>query len=175
MSSVTTAFIFSDPWLDDPIMKGLRDGTLSWADAAEMEGLLSVEVAPSTPPSTRNPLQCPGAPRKPRVNFAEELRSYAEAPIRVAIPSYTVGIKTIMTRNLPRFVTADILRATFEKYGPIKDIYTSVLSRASPLSSIHWRQTQQTHLKANMVNSPSAGTKSQSSSPRQTDNPMKYQ
>ena len=123
MSSVTTAFIFSDPWLDDPIMKGLRDGTLSWADAAEMEGLLSVEVAPSTPPSTRNPLQCPGAPRKPRVNFAEELRSYAEAPIRVAIPSYTVGIKTIMTRNLPRFVTADILRATFEKYGPIKDIY----------------------------------------------------
>ena len=123
---------FSDPWLNDPIMKGLRDGTLSWADAAEMEGLFSVEAAPPRPPpTTASPLRvCPGAPTKPHVKFASELRSYAEAPrsyaeapTHAAIPPYTVGIKTIMARNLPRFVTSDLLRVTFEKYGSIKDIY----------------------------------------------------
>jgi hypothetical protein len=114
---------FSDPWLNDPIMKGLRDGTLSWADAAEMEGLFSIEAAPPTPITVSPPRECPGAPTKPHVKFATELRSYAEAPTYPQIPPYTVGIKTIMARNLPRFVTSDLLRATFEKYGSIKDIY----------------------------------------------------
>jgi hypothetical protein len=125
MSSIaqSAAFIFSDPWLNDPIMKGLRDGTLSWADAAEMEGLFSVEAAPPSPPTVSPQRVCPGAPTKPHVKFASELRSYAEAPAYPQIPSYTVGIKTIMARNLPRFVTSDLLRATFEKYGSIKDIY----------------------------------------------------
>lgn len=126
MSSIASSHssIFSDMWLDDPIMTGLREGTLSWADAAEMEGLFSVEAAPPSPPPTVSPPRaCPGAPTKPHVKFASELRSYAEAPTHAAIPPYTVGIKTIMARNLPRFVTADILRATFEKYGAIKDIY----------------------------------------------------
>ena len=117
---------FSDPWLNDPIMKGLRDGTLSWADAAEMEGLFAIEASPPppSPPRAVSPArECPGAPTKPRVNFASQLRSYAEAPRHTAVPSYTVGIKTIMARNLPRFVTSDLLRVTFEKYGSIKDIY----------------------------------------------------
>lgn len=114
---------FSDPWLNDPIMKGLRDGTLSWADAAEMEGLFSIEATPPPPTTASPPRVCPGAPTKPHVKFASELRSYAEAPRHTAVPSYTVGIKTIMARNLPRFVTSDLLRATFEKYGSIKDIY----------------------------------------------------
>jgi hypothetical protein len=33
------------------------------------------------------------------------------------------GIKTVITRNLPRDITVEQLRAVFEKYGPIKDIY----------------------------------------------------
>ena len=162
MSSIAPSrtFILTDSWLDDPIMKGLRDGTLSWADAAEMEGLFAIEASPPpSPPRAVSPArECPGAPTKPRVNFASQLRSYAEAPRSYAeaprsyaeaprsyaeaprsyaeaprsyaeaprptpIPSYTVGIRTIMARNLPRFVTADILRSTFAKYGTIKDIY----------------------------------------------------
>ena len=134
MSSIAPSrtFILTDSWLDDPIMKGLRDGTLSWADAAEMEGLFAIEASPPpSPPRAVSPArECPGAPTKPRVNFASQLRSYAEAPRSYAeaprptpIPPYTVGIRTIMARNLPRFVTADILRSTFAKYGTIKDIY----------------------------------------------------
>jgi hypothetical protein len=39
------------------------------------------------------------------------------------VPPFTVGIKTVIARNLPRDVTVQTLRGAFEKYGPIKDIY----------------------------------------------------
>jgi hypothetical protein len=44
-------------------------------------------------------------------------------PATVVVPQFTVGIKTIITRNLPRDITVETIRNTFQKYGPIKDIY----------------------------------------------------
>lgn len=124
----STIVAFSD---DDPIMRGLRDGTLSWADAAELEAaetLIAIgsnfpsaapttsvwatatsvwaeapyHAAPATPPPRVS--ACPGAPKKP-VNGKV--------------------VNTLIVRNLPR--SADdleaLLRSTFEPYGVVRDVY----------------------------------------------------
>lgn len=44
-------------------------------------------------------------------------------PVAPVVPDFTPGIKTIITRNLPRNITVETLRNTFQKFGPIKDIY----------------------------------------------------
>ena len=52
----------------------------------------------------------------------------------VAIPVASVGIKTLIARNLPRDITVEALRTIFEKYGPIKDIYIPRnMEKTSPL------------------------------------------
>jgi FUS-interacting serine-arginine-rich protein 1 len=72
-----------------------------------------------------------------RVRFAEKPSAAAEydpvyggfppkgrfATAERVVPAYTPGIKTVITRNLPRDITVDALRGVFEKYGPIRDIY----------------------------------------------------
>jgi hypothetical protein len=118
----------------DSIMRGIRDGTLTWAEAAELEEAESAarsapfapfaapatsawaaaqplvrQVAgqpPLTPPrAPRATLECPGAPMRPR-------------------PQGKV-VKTLIVRNLPR--GADdleaLLRSTFEPYGAVRDVY----------------------------------------------------
>jgi RNA recognition motif-containing protein len=44
-------------------------------------------------------------------------------PIEIELPEFTPGIKTVITRNLPRDIKVEQLRTVFEKYGPIRDIY----------------------------------------------------
>ena len=118
----------------DPIMRGIRDGTLTWAEAAELEeaeaAARSAPIAPFAAPATsawaaapplvrqvagpppltpprapRATLECPGAPMRPR-------------------PQGKV-VKTLIVRNLPR--GADdleaLLRSTFEPYGAVRDVY----------------------------------------------------
>jgi len=107
----------------DPIMRGIRDGTLSWADASELEDSDAAPVAatassawarapplPMAPPLTpprppRATLECPGAPMRPR-------------------PQGKI-VKTLIIRNLPRGCEdlETLLRATFEPYGAIRDVY----------------------------------------------------
>jgi hypothetical protein len=107
----------------DPIMRGIRDGTLSWADASELEEGDTAPVAatatfawarapplpiapPLTPPRPpRATLECPGAPMRPR-------------------PQGKI-VKTLIVRNLPRGCEdlETLLRTTFEPYGAVRDVY----------------------------------------------------
>jgi hypothetical protein len=112
--------------LDDPVMRDLWDGRLAWGDipgilddppARRAETALWADVeepvaaAPATPVRRRRPEECPGAPLKHR----------AEPPREV--PAFTPGIKTIITRNLPRDITVSDLQTVFQKYGPVRDVY----------------------------------------------------
>ena len=118
----------------NPIMRGLRNGTLSWADVNELEEAEALiasgsslpvapfsgpivsawaipspavhqAIAPATPPRPqRVTFACPGAPKKP------------------------VGgkvVKTLIVRNLPRGADdlETLLRNTFEPYGAVRDVY----------------------------------------------------
>jgi hypothetical protein len=105
----------------DPIMRGIRDGTLSWADATDLEeadaraGAVVTAWArapplPMAPPLTpprppRATLECPGAPMRPR-------------------PQGKI-VKTLIVRNLPRGCEdlETLLRTTFEPYGAVRDVY----------------------------------------------------
>jgi len=123
----------------DPIMRGIRDGTLSWADAAELEeaeAAARLPVALFTPPTSSAwaaapPLvrQVAGGtapttpPRPPRVTFecpGAPMRPTFKKPLTYAKPC-----KTIILRNLPR--DSDdldaVLRAAFSPYGTVRDVY----------------------------------------------------
>ena len=121
--------------LDDPIMQALWDGTMAWGD---IPGILDdpphrraetarwaevdekpVQDAPATPPRGRRTEECPGAPLKSRPE--------------PSVPAFTPGIKTIITRNLPRDITVADLQTVFQKYGPVRDVYIPKnMDRSSP-------------------------------------------
>jgi hypothetical protein len=123
---------FSKMWLDDPIMKALWEGKMLWGDIlctpeeeercrvirAEREAREAAERAARDALLAEYPVKPPTARR---VAFAE--KPAAAAAVEVTVPAYTVGIKTVITRNLPRDVSVQALRSVFEKYGPIRDIY----------------------------------------------------
>ena len=122
----------------DPIMTGMRDGTISWADAAELEEAQASRITapfavPGTsawaaaPPLVRQvvPVAEPPTtpPRPPRVTFAcpgAPARPLFKKPLIYAKPC-----KTIILRNLPR--DSDdldtILRTAFSPYGTVRDVY----------------------------------------------------
>ena len=122
---------FSDA---DPIMRGIRDGTMSWADAAELEeaeATARLPVAPFAVPATSAwgaapPLvrqvaggTAPTTPPRPRVTFA-----CPGAPSKKPL-TYSKPCKTIILRNLPRDsddLEAALLKA-FSPYGTIRDVY----------------------------------------------------
>ena len=114
---------FSDA---DPIMRGIRDGTMSWADAAELEEAEAPArppVALFTPPATSAWAAAPTTPPRPRVTFAcpgAPARPAFKKPLTCSKPC-----KTIILRNLPRD-SDDLeaaLRAAFSPYGTIRDVY----------------------------------------------------
>jgi hypothetical protein len=120
---LTTAFSFID--LSDPIMKALWEGTIRWGDIPgilddpphrKVENKWSDLDAQDSPAASRSP--SPVRTKRARGGAGAS----AEKQERV-VPAFTVGIKTVITRNLPRDITVEQLRGVFEKYGPIKDIY----------------------------------------------------
>lgn len=116
---LTEAFSFLD--LSDPIMKALWEGTVAWGD---IPGILDDHPSHSKPSEKWADLEASDSD-------SEHSRSPSPAPVKRTravvvervVPAFTVGIKTIITRNLPRDITVEKLRGVFEKYGPIKDIY----------------------------------------------------
>ena len=133
---------FSD---NDPIWMGLLNGTLSWADAAELEEaetryrasantVVAPFVAPgssawfATPPAVRQVAGGQAAPSPiapstpPRSTRPVVCPGAPKRPVRVI---NTTPCKTIILRNLPRdcedLETA--LQLTFMRYTSLKDIY----------------------------------------------------
>ncbi len=115
--------------LEDPIMKALWDGTMRWGDIPGICDDKPRARAPSVESEESEPDLLTICSHSRRVAFAERpavkhfVKDAAPAEIDRVVPPYTPGIKTVITRNLPRDVRVEHLRTVFEKYGPIKDIY----------------------------------------------------
>lgn len=114
---------FSKMWADDPIMQALWAGTMKWGD---IPGICDDKPSSARRASISSSESEPDVLRlcshSRRVKFAEKPAVKVISPA-VEVPAYTPGIKTVITRNLPRDVRVEQLRAVFEKYGPIRDIY----------------------------------------------------
>lgn len=118
--------------LDDPISKALWDGTMAWGDIPGICDYPKGEslTSPYKPSERRESIASEESEpditticsHSRRVAFAPQ-KQYAPKPVAVEVPPFTPGIKTVITRNLPRDVRVEQLRSVFEKYGPIKDIY----------------------------------------------------
>lgn len=118
MESIETTFQFM--MLDDPILKALWEGTVAWGD---IPGICDAK-------STSRRSSISSEESEPDVARICNKRRVSERPVvkdaalaERIVPAYTPGIKTVITRNLPRDVRVEQLRAVFEKHGPIKDIY----------------------------------------------------
>lgn len=108
---------FQQMWRRDPLNEALNRGDINWGDldlydesVAEWEKFHDalIEKKLSEP--------------EPEIIIPEpqEVPAKQEA---IVVPAFTPGIKTLMARNLPRDITVEQLRAVFEKYGPLKDVY----------------------------------------------------
>lgn len=116
---------FRSFWLTDPIMVAMERGNILWGDLLmtdaeqKFHSEWAAAHAPALPPIVET-----WKPETPLfIPFDEEAAAWSKPVTRVIVPSFTVGIKTVITRNLPRSITVEQLRAVFEQYGPIKDIY----------------------------------------------------
>ena len=113
----------SKMFLDDQIMKALWDGTMNWGDIPGIcddkpsSRRVSISSEESEPDITAI---CSFASARP--HNKRPIMKDAVVTERI-VPAYTPGIKTVITRNLPRDVRVEQLRGVFEKHGPIKDIY----------------------------------------------------
>lgn len=122
------AAAFRRMWLADPVMVAMDKGEISWGNldlycpvVAEWEKnyvarARALEINLDHNDGAED--QCDDEEEDEEEPFIP----VASKPKRV-VPSFTPGIKTIITRNLPRDITVEQLRFVFEKYGPIKDIY----------------------------------------------------
>ena len=150
-SSDSLADTFGMMMLDnDPIMKALFAGEMSWGDILctpeEEERCRQRTAAREAEDATkrverdaelalyaaRDAALAQQYPRKPRVHFpkGESLTShYADAThkptivVEREVPAFPAGRRTLMAKNLPRDIDVKELRAAFEKYGAIRDIY----------------------------------------------------
>ena len=126
--------MWNEMFENDPIMKALREGKMSWADVLDDDE----PVAPLTPskPITTWSTESVESDDEDRYTTPKRLsRADAEAPFKRGsgkkvtvgqndyVPPVVVGRKTLMAKNLPRDITVQQLRTIFEKYGATKDIY----------------------------------------------------
>lgn len=92
--------------LEDPIIVALWNNSMAWGD---IPGILDVKSS------------------------SDVEKEFVLVEPYVSKSNESVGIKTVITRNLPRDITVEQLRHVFERYGPIKDIYIPKnMDRTSP-------------------------------------------
>jgi RNA recognition motif-containing protein len=112
---------------EDPILNALWEGTMKWGDIPGICDDKPRTRAESVSSDESEPDILTICSHSRRVKFADKPAvkhfSKEDAIAERVVPAYTPGIKTVITRNLPRDITVDALRGVFEKYGPIRDIY----------------------------------------------------
>jgi hypothetical protein len=109
VESLATAF--GRLWLNDETTRDLWYNRIDWGNIPEVDELDSkpahliqhMDLEPSTSLEPATSLEKPSP--------------------AVVVPAFAPGIKTIITRNLPRDITVEQLRCVFEKYGPVRDVY----------------------------------------------------
>lgn len=137
---------FKRLFLDDPIYQAMSRGDVLWGDIIMTEE----ETAFSRQWAQQNQARA-SAPTVPEEEsergsplfFKKDLEAdtwqiptkpHRRAETEIVVPPFTVGIRTIIARNLPRDISIEALRAVFEKYGPIKDVYIPRnMDRSSPM------------------------------------------
>jgi hypothetical protein len=130
----------------DPLMAALASGRISWADAwteqdeANYQNSLTEGETAEMMNQFREAMTRENEKNKNKrrgVHWNDDVEMFdvpsetvktRSAPMQVQQVTTTVlfnpsQIKTLIARNLPRDVTADELRALFEKHGPIRDTY----------------------------------------------------
>jgi hypothetical protein len=121
MSSLAVAF--DQLSLVDPIMARLYQGKQQWGEVPFEDWELDY--------AARHP---PVRYYDPNFNYAEaKAEAVVEKEVSVAagggsanlpaIPAGSVGIKTLMAKNLPRDITVEKLRSIFQVYGALRDVY----------------------------------------------------
>jgi len=140
-------------WLADPIMRAMDEGRILWGDimmtkeetdfhnqwalknsnVGATAPLTPTDERPETPTSHEAGVQLEAGLRPTSVWRDEESGQWEIVKPKTLLPPVVVGIKTLITRNLPRDVTVEALRAIFERFGPVKDVYIPRnMDRASP-------------------------------------------
>jgi RNA recognition motif-containing protein len=107
---------FAQLALTDPIMFRLYQGKQQWGEVPFEDWELELAA---TQPYVR--LYDPNAPKVVEEEPVE--KPLVMAVSQVALPAGSVGIKTLMAKNLPRDITVEKLRSIFEVHGPLRDIY----------------------------------------------------
>lgn len=145
---VDVAARFRRMLLRDPVFQAVNRGEMDWADVLDYEqeiGYPVVNVYKPTPLFDSLRLNNDDDASSVTTSIFEdeeeenddgfEVVNTWKKPVitQITVPPFTPGIKTIITRNLPRDITVDLLRTAFEKYGPIRDIYIPKnMDKASP-------------------------------------------
>lgn len=127
--------------LDDPAVQRLANGYILWGDIRVTDQEVAFHAKWAHDTQTEAEAAAAAALRSADTVVAEYdheatwwVTPETAKPKAVVIPVASVGIKTLIARNLPRDITVEALRTIFEKYGPIKDIYIPRnMEKTSPL------------------------------------------
>lgn len=111
----------------DPIIRSLAQGTISWADVfTEADEKRHQEYASGEGAEILEAVRREMGPvKKTRVQWADEEKKPSPS-LQIITTSVLFNpnqIKTIVVRNLPRDVVVDELKSVFEKHGPLRDLY----------------------------------------------------
>ena len=111
----------------DPILRKIAEGRLSWADASSEEDERMFEDYTTSGEGAEILASIQHYMDKRAARRAKRQESNDENPFiqpqDMSSMYNSNQIKTLIIRNLPRDVTEHELNAIFEKYGPVNDVY----------------------------------------------------
>jgi hypothetical protein len=126
--------------INDPVMKALFHGEISWADveSAESEVAWKEYIASGEGAEILAAVQVEldkinGKTKKQSKGVrwndaANDVKIVESAPVQIQQITTTVlfnpnQVKTIVARNLPRDISVEELQNVFSKHGPVRDVY----------------------------------------------------
>lgn len=119
---------FQNMCLNDPIMQGLYQGTMSWADASEDSSPLEIDGwqdylkiasnAWNKPLTLKRTLSTP-PPSPPK----KKERTPKKIPV---IPESDQGKRTLFIRDIPKDATDQEIKSQLESFGTIRRFHRSV-------------------------------------------------
>jgi hypothetical protein len=123
--------------LDCPLMRTMDVGYPQWGDLDLYFPEAMTSAVRAKPLHSCFDLEAVDEEPTPLSGVAGMMRGpqqvVAAEPAPVDVPPFVVGIKTLITRNLPRDITVETVRAAFGRYGTVRDVYIPKnMDRGSP-------------------------------------------